>query len=169
MANEPVEVKKAPSTPATPDAWRALRSEMERLFDRFAGGFGAPSFGRVFEMFPSFATATSLPVPAVDITEDDAAYKITAELPGLTEKDVEVSLSDDGLTIKGEKSAESEKKEKNCYLSERSYGAFERSFTLPSGVQADKIAASVTNGVLTVTIPKGAAATKKTIEVKAAA
>lgn len=169
MASTPVEVKKTPPVPAAPDAWRSLRTEMDRLFDRFAGGWGMPSFGRMFDLAPTFRTEVAMPLPAVDITEDDGGYKITAELPGLEEKDVEVTLSDDVLTIKGEKSTETEKKEKNYHLSERSYGAFQRSFVLPVGVDADKIAASVAKGVLTVTVPKGAAAKPKTIEVKAAA
>lgn len=173
MASTPVEVKKtvpAPApAPAAPEAWRSFRTEMDRLFDRFAGGFGMPTLGRFFDVAPTVRTALTMPVPAVDISEDDAGYKITAELPGLEEKDVEVTLTDDVLTIKGQKSAETEKQEKNLYLSERSYGAFQRAFVLPDGVDAEKIAADVAKGVLTVTVPKAAPAQKKTIEVKAAA
>lgn len=171
MASTPVEVKKTAPAPAltTPDAWRSFRTEMDRLFDRFSGGFGMPSFSRLLDIAPAARPEFTMPVPAVDISEDDAGYKITAELPGLEEKDVEVTLTDDVLTIKGQKSAESEKKEKNLYLSERSYGAFQRAFVLPDGVDADKIAADVAKGVLTVTVPKAAPAQKKTIEVKAAA
>jgi HSP20 family protein len=142
---------------------------MDRLFDRFGSGFGLPSFGRMFDVAPILRGEFTMATPAVDITEDDTAYTITAELPGLEEKDVEVSLTNDMLTIKGEKTAEIEKKEKNLYLSERSYGAFQRSFVLPDGVDADKVAASVAKGVLKVTLPKAAQAQKKTIEVKAAA
>lgn len=169
MATTPVEVKKTTMPAPLPDTWRSFRTEMDRLFDRFSGGLGFPSFGRLFDFGPPFRTELMMPLPAVDITEDDAAYKITAELPGLEEKDVEVALADDVLTIKGEKSAETEKKEKNYYLSERSYGAFQRSFVLPSGTDRDKITAEVSKGVLTVIIPKAAGAQKKTIEVKAAA
>jgi HSP20 family protein len=170
MANAPVEVKKtAAPTPAVPDVFRSFRNEMDRLFERFSGGFGLPSFGRMFDVGPSFRTEFTMPVPAVDITEDDGGYKITAELPGMEDKDVEVAVTDDVLTIKGEKSTESEKKEKNYHLSERSYGSFQRSFVLPAGVDANKITASVAKGVLTVAVPKGAQAQKKTIEVKAAA
>ncbi len=173
MANTPVEVKRttpAPvPTPAVPDVWRSYRTEMDRLFDRFGGGFAMPSFGRMLDVMPSFRTELTLPTPAVDITEDDAAYKVTAELPGMEEKDVEVTLSDDLLTIKGEKTAETEKKDKSYYLSERSYGAFQRAFVVPKGVESDKIAADFAKGVLTVTLPKAAAAVKKTIEVKKAA
>ena len=167
MATTPVEVTKTAPVPAAPDAWRSFRGELDRLFDRFSSGFGLAPFGRMFDVAPTLRTEATM--PAVDVTEDDAAYKITAELPGLEEKDVEVTLSDNVLTIKGEKSVESEKKEKNYYLAERSYGSFQRSFALPDGVNRDKIAAGVAKGVLTVTLPKVAPAQKKTIEVKAAA
>jgi HSP20 family protein len=168
MASTPVEVKKmAPAPAATPDAWRSLRTEMDRVFDRFAGGWGMPSLRGMFDT----ATTASVPSPAVDITEDDAGYKVTAELPGMSEKEIEVVVSDGMLTLKGEKQAETEQKDKNFYLSERSYGAFQRSFALPDGVDRDKIAADFAKGVLTVTMPKTAKAkdAEKKIEVKAAA
>ena len=175
MANTPVEVKRttptpAPApTPAVPDVWRSLRGEMDRLFDRFGMGMGLPSFGRVFDMMPTLRTEFTVPTPAVDITEDDTGYKLTAELPGMEEKNVEVTLTDDVLTIKGEKAAETEKKDKNTYLSERCYGAFQRAFVIPDGVDGDKVTADFAKGVLTVTLPKAAPAVKKTIEVKKAA
>jgi HSP20 family protein len=112
-----------------------------------------------------------VPSPAVDITEDDKAYKVTAELPGMSDKEIEVVVSGDMLTLKGEKRAEKEQKEKNFYLSERSYGSFQRSFYVPEGVDHDKIAADFSKGVLTVTMPKTAKAVEqqKKIEVKSAA
>jgi HSP20 family protein len=174
MANSPVEVKQIPQAPAgTPDTWRSFRTEMDRLFDRFAGGWGMPSLRRMFEGEPAmrYGSAFSVPSPAVDIIEDDAAYKVTAELPGMTEKEIEVVVSGDTLTLKGEKQAEKEQKEKNYYLSERSYGSFQRTFYVPEGVDRDKIAADFAKGVLTVTLPKTASAAKqqKKIEVKTAA
>ena len=170
MANTPVEVvKQTPPSKAAPDAWRTLRGEMDRLFDRFATGFGMPSLGRMFDTAPMLRTDYTVPTPAMDITEDEGAYKVTAELPGMDEKDIEVALSDDVLTIKGEKTAETEKKDANTYLSERCYGAFQRCFVVPDGVDGDKIAAAFAKGVLTVTLPKVAPAQKKTIEVKMAA
>jgi HSP20 family protein len=167
MANTPVEVRKnAPAPPGAPDAWRSFRTEMDRLFDRFAGGWGMPSLRRVFDVDQDF----TVPSPAVDITEDDAGYKVTAELPGMSEKEIEVVVSDNVLTLKGEKRAEKEQKEKNYYLSERSYGSFQRSFMLPDGVDRDKIAADFAKGVLTISMPKTTKAkdSSKKIEVKAA-
>ena len=103
------------------------------------------------------------------MSETDKAYEITAELPGIDEKNVEVSLADGGITIKGEKKEETEEKKKDYYVSERRYGSFDRYFTLPEGVDANKIEASFKNGVLKVTLPKTAEAQKpaKKIEVKA--
>jgi HSP20 family protein len=145
---------------------------MDRLFDRFASGFGMPSLRRIFDAdVPSgFGTALTVPNPAIDVTEDANAYRLTAELPGMAESEIEVALTDDTLTIKGEKKQETEKKEKNCYLSERSYGAFQRSFALPDSVDRDKIGAEFAKGVLTVTMPKlpEAKTEPKKIEVKAA-
>ena len=172
MAKVPVEVKKA--TPAqTPDAWHSLRSEMDRLFDRFSGSFGLPAFRRWFNVEPVFSAdnAFNITMPAVDVTEDDKSYTLTAELPGMEQKNIEVSLTGDMLTLKGEKRTEKEEKDKNRYMSERSYGAFERSFSIPDSVDRDKIVSDLAKGVLTITLPKKPAAQQpvKKIEVKAAA
>jgi HSP20 family protein len=174
MATTPVEVKKTVPAPATPDAWRSLRTEMDRLFDRFANGFGMPSLRRIFDADVPFRfeTALNMPAPAIDVTEDAEAYKLTAELPGMAESDIEMALTDDMLTVKGEKKEENEKKEKKDYnLSERSYGAFRRSFVLSDGVDRNMIGAEFAKGVLTVTMPKvaGVKPEPKKIEVKAAA
>ena len=109
-------------------------------------------------------------VPAVDVSETDKAYEITAELPGMDEKNVEVKLANDVLTIKGEKQDEKEEKRKDYYMRERSFGSFQRSFQVPDGVDADKIEANFKKGVLTVTLPKSTEAQKaeKKIAVKAA-
>jgi HSP20 family protein len=173
MANSPVEVKKtAPAPAGAPDAWRSFRTEMDRLFDRFASGWGMPSLRRMLDVEPSFRSESSfsVPSPAVDISEDDKAYKVTAELPGMSEKEIEVVVSGDTLTLKGEKRQEKEQKEKNYYLSERSYGSFPRSFYLPEGVDRGKIGAEFSQGVLTVTMPKTEKAVQqqKKIEVKGA-
>jgi HSP20 family protein len=127
----------------------------------------------MFDAEPAFQYESSfaIPSPAVDISEDDGAYKVTAELPGMAEKEIEVVVSGDTLSIKGEKRLEKEQKEKNFHLSERSYGSFERNFYVPDGVDRDKTAADFSKGVLTVTMPKTAKAVEQTkkIEVKSAA
>ena len=105
----------------------------------------------------------------MDVSETDMEIEVTAELPGLEEKDVQINLSDNLLTIRGEKKAEKEQKDKNYRLVERSYGSFERTLELPEGVSPDAIKANIANGVLKVTIPKPAPAQAKKIEVKSAA
>ena len=148
-----------------PTEWRpfeSLRREVERLFDDFQVGSWRSPFGRtVFGVEPfrrgeiGWAKA-----PAVDIVDTDKAYEIAAELPGLDENNIDVKFADGTLTIKGEKRDEKEEKKKDYYLSERRYGSFQRSFSVPDGVDADKITASFKNGVLTVTLPKTAEAKK---------
>ena len=108
-------------------------------------------------------------LPTMDVAETDKEIEITAELPGLEEKDVQINVADNVLTIRGEKNAEKEQKDKNYRLIERNYGSFERSLELPDGVNADAIQASIDKGVLKVTVPKPAPAQSKKIEVKAAA
>ncbi len=177
MASTPVEVKKAAPAPAparvpAADPWRMFRGEMDRLFDRFAG-FGMPSWRRMFDFEPPFRAESTFTfaAPSVDVAEDGKAFKITAELPGLEAKDVEVSISGDMLVLKGEKQAEKEEKDKNYFMSERAYGSFQRAFVLPDNIDRDKIAADLAKGVLTITLPKKAEARKPAhkIEVKAAA
>jgi HSP20 family protein len=99
-------------------------------------------------------------MPAVDVTEADGGYEVTAELPGMDEKNIEVKLANRTLTIKGEKRDEKEETKKDYYMRERNFGSFQRSFTLPEGVDIDKIEASFKKGVLTVTVPKTAEAKK---------
>jgi HSP20 family protein len=126
----------------------ALHREMNRLFDDAFRSFDVPSLGR------------SLGWPNVEISETDKELRVAAELPGLEEKDVEVLLADDVLTLRGEKKAEVEDKERQ--FSERFYGRFERRIPLGTEVEEDKVAASFKNGVLTVTLPKSASAQTKT-------
>jgi HSP20 family protein len=169
MADVPVEVKKtAPTQTNVPDVWNSFRGEMDWLFDRF----GFPSLRRVFDIEPSWRSASSFSfsTPAIDMSEDDKPYKISAELPGIDPKDIDVSLSGDTLVLKGEKRQEKEEKDKNYHFSERSYGSFQRSFQLPLSIDRDKVAADFSNGVLTISLPKTAEAQKpkKKIEVKTA-
>jgi HSP20 family protein len=136
----------------------SLQQQVDRLFEDFTRGFSAFSNVTVNELMPS-----------MDVTETDKQIEITAELPGLEEKDVQVNVADNVLTIRGEKKAEKEEKDKAYRLVERSYGSFMRSLALPAGVDADAIKASINKGVLTVTVPKPAPAQVKKIDVKAAA
>jgi len=104
--------------------------------------------------------------PTVDMSETKDSFILKAELPGLDAKDVEVSISGEVLTIKGEKRKEEEEKDEHHYRAERYYGSFQRSFQLPTSVQADKIKAAFDKGILNVTLPKVEEAKKKKIEVK---
>jgi HSP20 family protein len=135
-----------------------LQREIDRLFDDFTRGW--PTLGGLAK--------TDL-LPSMDVTETDKAIEITAELPGLEEKDVEINVADNVLTIRGEKKAEKEEKDKDYRLVERTYGSFARSLELPEGVDPDMIKARIAKGVLTVTVPKPAPAEVKKVEVKAAA
>jgi HSP20 family protein len=173
MASTNVEVRKtAPAGSPVPDVWRTVRGDMDRLFDRFIGRSGLPSLRRMFDLEPWWRDESSFGInaPAVDVTEDDNAYKIAAELPGMSEKDIDISVTGDVIVLKGDKRQEREEKEENRYVSERSYGAFQRTFALPDGVDRDKIGAEFARGVLTVTLPKTVDAQKrqKRIEVKVA-
>lgn len=152
----------------------ALRAEMDRLFDDFLSGFPTMPFaGRGFETDPwrrlrgTFGEA----MPTVDVAERDQEYRIVAELPGMAESDVDVSVAEGVLHLKGEKKQEREEKDENYYVSERRFGSFQRSFRLPADVDAEKIEAGFKNGVLTVVLPKTAEAAQKRrkIEVKGAA
>ncbi|MDJ0390822.1 Hsp20/alpha crystallin family protein [Roseomonas sp. E05] len=150
-----------------------LREEVDRLFDGFWRGAG-PGQARRGAAAPvaawRFDTAFGAAVPAIDVVESEKEYRITAELPGMGPGDVDLGISGDLLTIKGEKKEEKEEKTESYYLSERRYGSFQRAFQLPEGVDREKIDASFDKGVLTVVLPKTAEAAQKQrkIEVKAA-
>lgn len=103
--------------------------------------------------------------PAVDIYHDENAIRIKADLPGLEEDEIEVSVSDGILTIKGDRKQEKEKKEKGYYRSECVYGSFERSFSLPSHVDSEKVIADYKNGVLEITLPKKVEVSQKKIRI----
>lgn len=173
----PVKMKEeAPERATALQAWRpfeSLRREMDRLFEDFDRDFWRLPFRRsVFDIEPFWRRELAWGAPpAVDIVEKDKAYEITAELPGMDEKTIEVKVANGSLTIKGEKQEEKEEKKKDYYLHERHFGSFERRFAVPEGVDTDKIEASFRKGILTVTLPKKPEAIKpeKKIEVKAAA
>ncbi len=120
-----------------------LQREMNRVFDDFWRGFDLPS--------PVFGRSSW---PHIDVAETDTEFKVTAELPGLEEKDVEVTLRDNALTLSGEKRNEREEREAGRYYAERFHGRFSRTIQLPDEVDADKVAAAFKNGVLTVLLPK---------------
>lgn len=129
-------------TPTAPLGW--LRTEIDRLFDDFVPGRSLFNF--------------SAPVPALELASGDKDYRLTAELPGLADKDVEVSVAHGILTLKGEKREAEEHKDDGYLMSERRYGKFERRIALPDDIDSDRIEAVFTNGVLTVTLPRTAKA-----------
>jgi HSP20 family protein len=139
------------------DIFHNLRQEMDRLFEDFSSGFALRDVG------PSFGISTKL-----DVAESDDAFTVTAELPGMDEKNVDVTLSGDMLVIKGEKKEEHEEKKKDYHLKERSWGSFERRIAVPFKADPARVQASFKKGVLTVTVPKPAEAKTQTkkIEIK---
>ncbi len=149
--------------PSTLANWRpfdSLRHEVDRIFDSFHEGFWpAPSVRSLFNIEPSRRQGDGWSMaPVVDVVETDRDYEVTAELPGMDAKDIEIKFAHDMLTIKGEKKEEKEEKKKDYYLSERRYGSFQRSFQTPEGIDPDKIEASFEKGVLKVKLPKTAKA-----------
>jgi HSP20 family protein len=133
-----------------------MRQMMDRIFDedmyRMAGGWDR-SGGEVASL-------------ALDVAEKDDAYVVKASLPGVNPDDVEITLADNVLTIRGETKQDQEIKQENYHLRERRFGTFMRSVTLPNAVDADKIEAVNENGVLTLTLPKAESVKPRKIEVK---
>jgi len=128
------------------------------LVDELGGGTWPLAAQRRPLGMDSRGLAGWLPYPAVDVTETDDAFEIIAELPGMDEKSVDVTLANGVLTIQGEKTSEREESKKEYYLSERSFGSFKRCFLLPEGVDTAKIEAIFKNGALNITLPKTAEA-----------
>ena len=160
------EAKSATPAPATA-AWHPfedLRREVDRLFEDFGRGSWFRPLRSIEPMFQREVWTT----PAVDMVEKDGGYEITAELPGLEDKDVEVKVAGGAVTIRGQKSEQKEEQTKEYHLSERRYGSFQRSFRVPEDVDPDGIEASFAKGVLTVTLPKSPAkqASEKKISIK---
>ena len=139
-----------------PSDFFGVQRDINRLFDNFFRS----SVGSEETM------ATSVHAPSVDIAEQENEFVVKVELPGVEKEDVKISLESNILTIKGEKKQEKEEKNKNFHRLERSYGSFQRSFTLPSSVKSEKIDAVFTNGILNITLPKIEEAKPKQIEVK---
>ena len=149
-----------------------MRGEIDRVFDQFGrGAFGAGLLGDWTQAGARFAESlTGALMPSVDMHETDKDVTVSVELPGISEKDVTVSVSDGLLTVKGEKRTESEKGggDKQAHVVERRFGAFQRAFRLPPTVDQEKIAASFDKGVLTIVAPKTATPpkTERTIQIK---
>lgn len=142
----------------SPEMFSSLQREIDRVFSDFGRGG------------PLTASRTGMVPLKVNVAETDKAVEVTADIPGVDPKDIDVQFHDGMLTIRGEKKTEKDDKEKDYHLVERSYGMFERSFTLPFEVESDKIEASFDKGVLRVSLPKApqAAAKVQKIEVKQA-
>jgi HSP20 family protein len=145
----------APVALSTPDPFFRLQHEVNRLFDdAFAG------FGQLSRFAPELHDIRS---PRINVRETDAAFEVEAELPGVDEKDIDVQLSDNTLTIRGEKRAErKEEKEGEYRLVERSFGSFARSIEIPFPVDGDSVEATFRNGVLHLSLPKPPEAASKT-------
>ena len=159
----PVKTEASPPQSAKLAEWHpfdSFRNQVDRLFRDFEAGFFQSPFSRSIDNFWQRDLGFALK-PAIDIVDKDNHYEVTAELPGLDAKNIDVQLADGVLTIKGEKNEEKEEKTKDRYVSERRYGSFRRSLQVPASVDADKIEANYKSGVLTVTLPKSAEAQKK--------
>jgi HSP20 family protein len=128
-----------------------LQREVDRLFDDFSRGG---------------AVAPSNLMPSMDVAETDKEIELTVELPGLEQKDVDISVTENVLTIRGEKKAEAERSDKNFHVVERVYGTFYRAFQLPPGTDPSSVNATMSKGILKIKIPKPTHAESRKIEVK---
>lgn len=133
----------------------SLQEEMNKVFEQLSQGYGIePLTGGAFTWSPK-----------VNLAETEKEHQVTAVLPGVEEKDVEVTIDQGLLTIKGEKKEEKEEKNKNYHRVERLYGSFQRSFTLPKEIEEEKVEANFKNGVLSVKLPKSWEAQQSTKKV----
>jgi HSP20 family protein len=133
----------------------SLQREVDNLFDEFTRGLGTNG-------------GMTMLMPSLDVSETDKEIEVRVDLPGLERQDVDISIENDLLTIRGEKNFEASEddKKKNYHVRERSYGAFYRVLQLPPGIDPSKVQATMSKGVLTITIPKPAQSATKKIEVK---
>jgi HSP20 family protein len=145
------DLKTAAQTPAPrfTDPFSAMRSEMERMFDSF-------SFGRFpsLSMLPTLSSDNGVVLPSMDIHENEKTIVVECELPGIEEKDIDVTLQDGMLTVKGEKKFETREDKDDYHLMERRYGSFRRSIRVPETVDQEQVKAKFDKGVLTVTLAK---------------
>ena len=143
--------------------WRPFR-ELENIEQHFEDVFDRSWLPAVWRRIPSLEMGWA---PAVEVFEKEGKFVVKAELPGIKEEDMDISVVDNTLTIKGEKKTESEVKEEDYYCCECSYGSFSRSIALPSNVDAKKIAASYEDGVLGISLPKASEVKPKKISISA--
>lgn len=145
--------KYRPQTPSMPAGIRNLEDEMERVFNAFF----APAREGDYNYTSWY--------PAVDLLEKEDKYILKAEIPGMTEKDIQISVEGNNITLKGEKKEEKEEKGRYQHRLERYYGSFYRTFQLPTNVNADKIEAHYKNGLLEIHVPKDVSSKAKNIEI----
>jgi HSP20 family protein len=151
-----------------------LRQEVDSLFDNFFSSFSLGPFGSYASEFDPFRklgtklTSARGYMPSMDIKETDKEFKVSAELPGMDEADIELSLSDGRLVIKGEKKEEKKSEEEDHHLMERHYGSIYRSLPLPEGIIEDSIEAVYDKGILEITVKKSDTKEKvaKTVKIK---
>jgi HSP20 family protein len=162
----------APPAVQAMQAWRpfeSLRREVDRLFEDFTlNPFRLPLRRPAFDLEPFWQPDSWVAQPAIDLVERGDAFELTAEMPGLEEKNIDVSVAGGVLTVKGHKEEDQVEKKQDFHLRERRFGSFARSVRVPETVDADKIEAGFRNGVLKVTLPKRPEAQKpvKKVEVK---
>lgn len=146
------------------DPWRGFQSDVERIFENFFGVATSP-FSMLSRPFTNYGE-NALVIPSVDVKESDNAIEITAELPGIKEDDIELTLRDGILTLRGEKRVEREDKADNYHMTERRFGSFQRSFRLPEQVNHEACEANYENGVLHIVLPKREGSTERSHRIK---
>ncbi len=139
-----------------PRAIDRLQREMNRAFDDLFRG----------DLFDTSSFLTQSWSPVVDVSETKDSYVITAELPGVRKEEVKITMHDNLISIRGEKKGESEKKSENFHRLERTFGSFERTFSVPGTVKSDAIEAKYDDGVLTITLPKTEESKERIVDVK---
>lgn len=164
----PLPVVRRPGASMYPATLAQFRNEFDQLFENFLQGF--PLAPAAFPSLPRAMGDDGWMKPSVDIAATEKAYAITADLPGVDEKNIDVEISGDTLIIRGQKEHKKEEKNKDYYCVERSYGSFQRQLSLPEDADPEHIEAAYKNGVLSLTVPRrpGKTESAKRIEVHAA-
>ena len=147
-------------TQGRPGSLSQLHREMDRWFDEAFRGFGMPASGSGSAAAPLADLAAGVFRPRVDVSGDQQAYRVQLDVPGMSEDDLSLEVSDDRLVIKGRKEERKEDKDRHFYRVERSYGSFQRTLCLPDDADADGISANLDKGVLRLEIPRRAEAGK---------